>query len=304
MLFTLSAGSLVWIGFEPRLTGTIAGLALIGAGSAAVFGAWLARFGTRALKWSRCAGTNLEALRGEPKVWLVAHLDSKSQPWSLLLRALATVVTALAWSAVLGLWAWITTLGGDGVDSASLLRIAFAIAALAGVPLMFSRVGSSGTGALDNASGVAAVLTAARMSGADAPVGVLITSAEELGLAGARAWLVGRRKGIVINCDGVDDTGRVTITAGRSGARRWREVAARALPGTDVRFSFLLPGVLLDAVAFADAGWMACTVSRGGFGSLVRINTSRDTVERMTGSGVYGTANIIAALCGAIIAGG
>ncbi len=304
ILFTLSAGSLEWIGFEPRLTGTIAGLALFGAGSAVVFGAWLARFGTRALKWSRCAGTNLEAARGVPEVWLVAHLDSKSQPWSLLLRAFATVSTGLAWIGVLGLWAWIRTLGGDGADSAMLLRIAFAIAALAGVPLVISRVGARGTGALDNVSGVAAVLVAARMAATDANIGVLITSAEELGLAGARAWLVGRRKGIVINCDGVDDTGPVTITAGRRGARWWREIAARAITETDVCFSFLLPGVLLDAVAFADAGWTACTVSRGGFGSLGRIHTRRDTLERMTGGAIDETARIIAALSGAIIAGG
>ena len=47
-------------------------------------------------------------------------------------------------------------------------------------------------------------------------MGVLLTSAEELGLAGARAWVHawaqdGRAPGVALNCDGVDDRGTLAL---------------------------------------------------------------------------------------------
>src|SRR3954469_23632424 len=54
--------------------------------------------------WSRATSANLEARRGSPAVWLVAHLDSKSQTVPMLLRITGTVSLYLA--------ALLVTLGG------------------------------------------------------------------------------------------------------------------------------------------------------------------------------------------------
>jgi hypothetical protein len=72
---------------------------------------------------------------------------------------------------------------------------------------MLSVVGQRSAGALDNASGVAAVLDAAAALSPALPIGVLIADAEELSLAGARAWARSRPAGVALNCDSVDDDG-------------------------------------------------------------------------------------------------
>jgi hypothetical protein len=172
-------------------------------------------------------------------------------------------------------------------------------------------VGARSAGALDNASGVAAVLLAAEELAASgavrddgtalprAPVGVLITSAEELALAGARAWAhawdtEGHAPGVALNCDGVDDRGRVAILRTRETPALLIAGARRAAP--DVRVRRMPPGVLMDAVAFDAAGWAALTVSRGTWGSLARVHTRRDTLARLTGEGVPEAAGVLARL--------
>ncbi len=165
----------------------------------------------------RRRAVNLEARRGgEPEVWLIAHLDTKSQPVPLLVRAAGIAASAVVWpvTAVLAL------LAARGAVPYFSVSVAAIIGALAALPLVLSTVGDDSPGALDNASGVAAVIGATDLIGADMPIGVVITSAEELGMAGAAAWARGRPVGVAINCDGVDDDGGVTFTiASRS---RWQ----------------------------------------------------------------------------------
>ena len=271
----------------------------------AVAGILVGRFGTSRLHWMRRTSTILQARRGEPAVWLMAHLDSKSQPVSLLTRATGSVAFTISWIGALGAWAISHFFSNATFCLVGLL----AACAVSAVPLVLSWVGSNGNGALDNASGVATVLAAARGWPRDVPVGVVITSGEELGLAGARAWAAGRPRhdgGIAINCDGVDDVGAVTVTLGRRRARRgkwdWGSSDVTKACGPDVRVRRVLPGVLLDAVALTDAGWAACTVSKGGLRSLARVHTRRDTIARTSGSGIAETAQKIVSLGGAIIA--
>jgi hypothetical protein len=252
----------------------VAGVALIAAA-----GHWLARYGILALPIMRRRGVNLEARRAEeePHVWLVAHLDSKSQPVSLVVRAAGVVLLIASWFAAvvaavsdLPNRAWFTILGA---------------AALGILPLLASVVGNGSDGAVDNAAGVATVLATAAALPPDAPVGVLITDAEELGLAGARAWCADREPSIAINCDGVDDTGRLTVMWTRPRARRL-EQAFESLDG--LRVIPLVPGVLADSLAFSDAGWEAVTLSRGTLRTLQRIHTRRDNLEHLRGSGISG----------------
>jgi hypothetical protein len=248
---------------------------------------------------------NLEARRGghegecePPLVWLVAHLDSKSQPISLLQRSAATVTLLAAWVALV-VWICLAVLGVSARMTGVVLSILAAVAAL---PLILSRPGSKSAGTLDNASGVASIVLAARRMDPASPVGVVLTSAEEFGLAGARAWVEGRRRGIAINCDGVDDSGRVTITAGRGGRELLCRHRIHGFLGPEVRIRRSLPGILLDSTAFSDCGWRACTLSRGTLASLARVHTQRDTLDSLTGTGVEGAANLIVGLAGAIIA--
>ena len=275
-------------------------IALVGVVAVAAAGRWAARYGTQSMPIMRRRGVNLEARRGVPRVWLIAHLDSKSQPISLLMRAGAAVLLACAWAALLVAWA----ASAAAPVPMGLFVGLLGCAAAAAVTLLFSWVGTAGHGSLDNASGVVTVLAAARLLDLAIPVGVVVTSAEEFGLAGARAWVEGQPEGVAINCDGVDDRGVLAITTGGWARGPWRRLAAAGVIGPGVRILRSLPGVLLDSTAFTDRGWAACTVSRGTRASLARVHTRRDTLARLSGSGIVGASEMVASLAGAIIADG
>lgn len=245
--------------------------------------------------FARARSHNLVATRGPavPRVWLVAHLDSKSQPVPSAARAMG--ISLLGIGIAIALLAATLQLAGVTSRTAWWAAVVFAVA---GAPAVIgSFVGTRSAGALDNASGVAAVLAAAMLIRSETPVGVLLPSAEELGLAGARAWArewaVAHQPGIALNCDGVDDTGELTLMY--SGMRSpaiadaLREVtpallAVRRMP----------PGLITDSVALADRGWQAVTVSRGGLASLRRVHSTRDTLDNLSGCGIADAATLLA----------
>ncbi len=247
---------------------------------------------TRDLKWRRSRATNLEAARRTPKAWLVAHLDSKSQSVSMLLRVLsnATLMAVLvleisalflsqwgvAWSPH---WAWYPV-GG----------------LIAAIPSLLCIVGNESPGALDNATGVAAVILAARLVSPEKPVGVLITSGEELDLAGARAWSQGRARGtLMINCDTIDDAGtwRCMYVSRPHALSLAAEKAAKKL-GLGLRMGTVIPGIITDSMAFEAAGLPSVTLSRGTVKTLARLHTKGDSADRLTGSGTATAARILA----------
>lgn len=239
----------------------------------------------------RASGVNLTATRGSlpPRVWLVAHLDSKSQPVPSLLRVsgVAVLVVGLA----MAIAADALTLGGQHV------RTLWYVALLAGLsgalPVMASVVGARSHGAVDNASGAASVLAAAAMLRSSTACGVLFTSAEELGLAGARAWLLTHSPAVVLNGDGVDDEGSLVIMFnGQMPAALVNAVrAASTRPSRAQRMPL---GLLTDSSAFAAAGWPAVTVSHGSLATLRRVHTSRDTLANLRGDAVDDVARILA----------
>lgn len=265
-----------------------AAVVLAAAGVAvATAGAWIARVAVTRLPWGRREGINLAATRGDaPTLWLVAHLDSKSQPIPILARAagitglvvvwLGAIVTAIAQGALgagSGPWPWIA-----------------AAALVAGIPVAASIVGARSPGALDDASGVATVLRAAELVDRAVSLGVVLTSAEELGLAGARAWVRSRSypPARAINIDGVDDAGRLNVTY--TGRRPDQLIAQLEAAEQTVHVSRLFPGVLTDAVALADAGWQAVTVSKGTWRTVARIHTPNDNLSALTGQGAESVA--------------
>ena len=241
----------------------------------------------------RATATNLVAIRGEPTVWLIAHLDSKSQPVPMLARVAGIVGAALA----------LVTLAGMSLASllgASATRVAWMVVAICGVaaslPVILSTVGADSAGAVDDASGVATVLRAVSLLPRTTSVGVALTSAEELGMAGARAFASVRAPGVAINVDGVDDHGP-TLCMVHGGDARARDAIATGAQrsGASVRFTRTIPGILTDGVALANAGWSAVTLSRGTFATLARVHRATDNLAALRGDGVEDMARLVAA---------
>ncbi len=290
-----------------------AALVLLVAGAAAL-GIFARRMGGDAvlnLRRARARSTNLVATRGTPTLWLVAHLDSKSQPVPIGARAIGVMGSIAMWIAAavlafvqlyvpvaLGLWIAITLLG-----------------VLASIPVALSIVGTRSRGALDDASGVVTVLRTAELLPRGIQIGVLLTSAEELGLAGARAWareseakargLLGALDSVVktraretgsstllgaLNIDGVDDIGGLRLIYSGRPPRALLGIFGADWP----RPSRLLPGVLMDGVALADAGWEVLNISKGSWRTVSRIHTAGDDLASLTGGGAEEVATMLA----------
>jgi acetylornithine deacetylase/succinyl-diaminopimelate desuccinylase-like protein len=244
-----------------------------------------------ALPLLRANAVNVVATRrgDAPRVWLVAHLDSKSQPVPTLLRVAGVMmlVSALLLATVAAV------LQLASLPNRMVWWLAALDALVGAVPVLASVVGARSAGALDNASGVASVLAAAEMLEPGAAVGILLPSAEELGLAGARAWARERPAGVALNCDGVDDHGELTIMHGSNPPDEIIEVVSRvASSAPHVRRMPL--GLLTDSVALADRGWRTVTLSRGSLTSLRRVHTPDDSLATLRGTGVSEMATVLA----------
>lgn len=280
-------------------------------------GARIARTGTLGMRWARSRSANLVAVRrressARPRLWLVAHLDSKSQTIPMLLRIAAVVAFALCFAGMLAaMVAMLATQSADLRDR--MLHVVHVMSVLASVsllPIILCFIGNRSPGAADNASGVASVLLAAEMPGHREDVGVLLTSGEELGLAGARAFARDEAEaGTAINCDTIDDDGRfICMASGRKSGRLDSAIDRAAtrlgidtLPAQSrrrdaVRLRGMIPGILADNIAFTDAGWESFTLSRGNLGTLARVHTSRDRAELIEGTGIAHAARLLAAI--------
>jgi len=244
----------------------------------------------------RATSVNLEARRGNPNVWLVAHIDSKSQTVPMLIRIVSAIVLGFftAAAALVLLVSLVWTAPPQAVWHG--LAIGAVIAAL---PTMLCWTRPDSPGAVDNASGVAAVLLASRSASPVRDLGVLITSGEEIGLAGARVWASGARaEMLVINCDTVDDAGAWRCMYTGPKPRRIAAVAETIAGRMGLKLSIgrLIPGILADSVALADRGVASVTVSRATLSTLARIHTRRDTSNALAGSGVAIAGALLASL--------
>ena len=238
---------------------------------------WLGSAGATREPWFRETGVNLEATRGRPRAWLVAHIDSKSQPIPTAVRSLGVILV-------------VAGLAGQFLVSWPTMWFAYWLGIAGGLILLVAGVGSNSSGAADNASGVAAVLEAAALIPRSRHYGVLITDAEELALAGARAWIHQREeKGAAVNCDTVDDDGPVTVID-------YRTLRSETIGEARVISHARLPGVLTDSNAFRAAGWPTVTLSRGTIRTLGRIHTRRDSLDHLRGTGIPDVAKALARL--------
>jgi hypothetical protein len=244
----------------------------------------------------RANAMNLEARRGKPHVWLVAHLDSKSQTVPMLLRIASSV--ALGATTLVAALLLLASLS-HVLDARRLWPAIDVVAVIVALPSLFCLVRNKSTGALDNATGVATLLMAAAALSDLPDLGVLITSGEELGLAGARVWALGAsRQLLVLNCDTIDDRGDLRLMYSGNEPRRIT-VPARTIsnaPGPRLDVGRMIPGILADSMAFADRGIEAITLSRGTISTLARIHTRRDNSIALSGSGVAEASALLAAL--------
>ena len=258
-------------------------------GGAAVLGLcgrWLGRRGVLDLPFARARTSNLQARRGAPSLWLVAHLDSKSQPIPIVVRALAIIASLIFLGVAMGV----------GVAQIVVPMPPFvwyalgAIEIVVALPVMASLVGARSAGALDNASGVVTVLRVAELLPRDTEIGVMITGGEELGLVGARAWAREATRASAINVNGVDDTGELRLIYSRRPPVALLKLLGSAWPAP----SRLVPGVLMDGVALSDAGWEVVNVSKGSWRTVTRIHTPNDDIAHLEGSGAEAVAAMLA----------
>jgi Zn-dependent M28 family amino/carboxypeptidase len=212
-----------------------------------------------------------------------------------------------------------------GVSFPEMTWHALALAAVLGaLPSVLCFVRNHSPGAVDNASGVVAALLASQSDSSPRDLGVLITSGEELGLAGARAWLSSapelfprepseeelstlarseekhsaKPEISFVNCDTVDETGRWRCMY--TGPKPDRIVTAAetvaAALGVRLHVGRLIPGILADSMVFAERGLKAVTVGRGTLKTLARIHTRRDNSNALTGNGAAEASAILSAL--------
>jgi hypothetical protein len=268
--------------------------------------AMLARSAITALRWGRVEAVNLVAhMPGKrPRYYIMAHRDSKSQPVPLAFRGPAIVFAILAWIALTV--ATVFALLDPIFMRSDMTVVLGVIAVVAGAILVLCWVDNRSPGALDNASGVATLIGIAEREAANGDVALIVTDAEELGLAGARAIapLLPACFG-VINLDGIDDDGRFYIIE-RFGWPKKKGVAphlaAALLWAADqlnheARRRDVPIGLLLDHIPIVNAGTPAVTVMRGSLASLQRVHRPADSLSHLLGTGVtQGVSLICAAL--------
>ncbi len=279
-------------------------LAITVATSMSVLGRMLSRNGVLDFPWMRSSSTNLVAERQatRPGIWLVAHIDSKSQTIPMLLRVGSAAAAAVLFTLTVIV---ILAQAFASILPANAPLVLGLLTATALLPILLCFAGNRSHGALDNASGVVSILAAAEIL-THRNVGVIITSGEELGLAGARAFVRSRAgTGVAINCDTIDDSGKFLCMRSGSSSEMLESAIERAAARTGVlamrgragrRLSRMLPGVLADNVAFTDAGWQSFTLSRGNLRTLSRVHTQRDCADSMHGTGIVQAAALIAAI--------
>jgi hypothetical protein len=255
------------------------------------------------LPWGRTEGRSLLFTRphARPAWILMAHRDTKSQLLPTLVRSAAAIVGAAAWALLVVLT--LLSLGDDALRLPGLAITAGIVTVAAGAALALSWAGNESPGALDNASGMAALLEVAAECRDPGDVAFLVTDAEELGLVGARRAipLLPPVQG-VINVDALDDHGMFYVTEGYGWRRRGSApqlaaalmTAAAALDLPITRRP--LPRTLfVDHLPLAESGIPALTLLRGGWHSLVRVHARSDDADQMDGTGAAAGANLLSA---------
>ena len=276
-----------------------------------VSGKWVLRSGMTKLSGGRIRSANLIGTpRGSvqpPEIWLVAHLDSKSQTIPMIVRMIAVGFSVLFYVVTVGVLLLVVGLDLAGIatpmgphenNAMAIALFASFLGAVSTLPLVFCFINNKSHGAADNATGVATIALALEQIRDREKIGVIVTSGEELGLAGARAFATQMPlKGIALNCDTIDDRGRFLCMSSGAMPANLSGALDRAAnrTGIEITKQRMLLGILADNIAFTSAGWSSFTLSRGNLGTLARVHTSRDRAETIDGTGIAIAARLLAA---------
>lgn len=226
---------------------------------------------------------NLVATRGDGRVerWIVAHLDTKAQAHSMAGRLVAVWVAVLATvilaaSAVIRLWGALPVAAVSAVSG---------LAVVAGFLAGRGRIKGTSPGARDNASGLLAALTAAERV-KDPRIGILVTSAEEFGLIGARYFAQqdgDRLRGAqVVNFDTLDDRGLWRLVVHGAPAHPLADALVKQFGSIPLRQHRMPIGIFVDSLPLAKAGARAVTVARLDWATFKRLHTPQDTLEGLS----------------------
>ena len=233
--------------------------------------------------------------RNAPRLYLVAHYDSKSQYLPLALRIALFVILIVG-----GLSFALLTLASLVSESFTVYALAIGmLVVISGLPLLLLDTGNRSPGAIDNASGLGLVLHLAEWIACQPELlgklkfTILITSAEELAVKGAQAYLQGISEGPdgrddlqVLNFDGIGVVGRLYLvgSARRRGSNKVNQLFHLVMDsGSELGIPIgrcALPGALFDHVPFAEAGYEAISLAGIGRSSLA-VHTTHDTPGKL-----------------------
>ena len=227
---------------------------------------------------------NLIATRGEarPRRWIVAHLDSKAQGHSMAGRLIAVWVSILT---IAGLTV-LSLMRLTGALSLGWLILGAAVALASGILAGRGRLQGKSLGARDNGTGIVAALSAAESS-TDPRVGILITSAEEFGLVGARVFAQltpNLQDTEFVNLDTLDQEGQLYIVShDTAGARFARDLEpALAQVRLPIQRRRLPLGIFVDSAPLAKTGARSVTIGRLTWNTLRCIHTAADTPDGLS----------------------
>lgn len=230
-------------------------------------------------------------------VALMAHFDTKSQPFPIELRIAAYLLGGLGilvgtgWlvvaslGALLGLW----QAGGNALFIAALFGTAVSAS------LIWNKVENYSDGALDNAAGVGVITALSKAWVADPPkdmsLTVVATSAEEWGLLGAENWIekhaseLNPEKTIFLNYDSPGMRGGRILLTSKFGLPRREisgpelkadfEAACRELNIQNAKDVYIPFGASTDMMPVAGRGFRVLNIL-----SLARgVHTKRDNIS-------------------------
>lgn len=216
-------------------------------------------------------------------LYLVAHYDSKSQRWPLVIRI------ALFSMLIPGTLIVIAATLFD--QPSTFVTLSGFVAIVASGLLVLLGTGNASPGAIDNASGVGLVLHLAEILAARSAwherlrVIVLLTSAEEVGLMGATAYVkrhaaqLEQEQPLALNFDGIGIDGQLQWVGGSaSKLAQLIQATAQANAIPIGRFRFI--GALFDHIPFAQRGLDAVSLIAVGRASR-SVHTRHDTLERL-----------------------
>lgn len=291
--------------------GAAAVLALAGLAWMAAAGRWNRRVERAFDTGAMIRSDNVEGIRAgrgdrPVRVVVMAHRDTKSSLWPTFVPAFVLLLCA---ASMLGAAVWLGAIALAGGVAPSLAAPAWILAAL----LLVAGVNPSGDaspGAMDNASGVAVLLAAARTlpkedALRDAELRFLCTGAEEIGLAGAMRWIqahgeeLDAERTLFVNVDSVGVGTRIlaadvrgTAPGGVPAATLLRNAAREA--GVPLRILSMLPAAGVDTMPIASRGFATVTLLGEVTGRAAwRIHSARDTADHLNEEGLQRALRLV-----------